>query len=270
MYGRSTIWFPLLLLAMLAALTLWIDRTVQPPEPKRDGSSRHDVDYRINNFTTTKTDVDGTPRYILSAVELRHFPDIDSTELTRPRFTQYAVNKPYTQIQAQRGLVSSSGDDVYFMDQVHVVRAAVPGRGEMNVLTEYLHLIPDQDIVETNQPVSILQAPHTTLRGTGMVYNKKERTLKMSGRVYVHYERPGADVQPLSAPPALKRTALAGVSKKAGAARNTVTPMAAQPGRVTKKNKATSKNSANKGQQHQPMTGKTTTRIRRQYEKPAR
>ncbi len=96
---RSAIWFPLTLLAMLAALTFWIERTVQPPQPKRDGSSRHEVDYRMNNFTTTKSDSKGNPRHVLSAVELTHYPDDDSTHLVRPRFTQYSLRKPYTQIQ---------------------------------------------------------------------------------------------------------------------------------------------------------------------------
>lgn len=244
MYGRSAIWFPLVLLAMLAALTLWIDRTVQPPQPKRDGSSRHDMDYKVNNFSTTKSDRNGNPRYVLSATELLHYPDDDSTQLMRPRFTQYSANKPYTQIQGQRGQISSNGEDVYFMDHVQVVRGASPGRGELTVLTEYLHLIPEKEIAVTDRPVSILQAPHTVIRGTGMEYNKKERTLKLSGRAHVHYEKPGANTPSLSAPPA--------------------------PRKQAEKNKSTTRKSAKRAMQHQPQTGKTTTRIRRHYEKSAR
>src|SRR5512137_2187741 len=101
MQGRSTIWFPIALLALLAGLTLWIDRVVQPPQPKIDGSSRHDPDYILTNFNTLKTDQNGNPRHRLAATEMRHFPDDDTTELTRPRFTQYTANKPFTQIEGQ-------------------------------------------------------------------------------------------------------------------------------------------------------------------------
>lgn len=262
MYGRSAIWFPLLLLALLAALTLWIDRTVQPSQPKQDGSSRHDPDYRVKNFSTTKSDVDGNPRFVLSATELVHFPDDDSTTLTRPRFTQYSYNKPYTQIQGQRGLVSSNGEDVYFMGQVQVVRSAAPGRGELTVLTEYLHLIPEKDIVVTDRPVSILQAPHTVVRGTGMEYNKKERTLQMSGRVHVHYERPGADARPMAAPPPLKVSSAARQPSVVSLARVHAKPLAvARP--------SSKKKSVLSAAKRQPQTGKTTTRIRRHYEKSA-
>ncbi len=252
MHGRSAIWFPLALLALLAALTLWIDRTVQPPEPKHDGSSRHDPDYKVNNFSTTKSDSKGIPRYVLSATELVHFPDDDSAQLTRPRFTQYSANKPYTQIQGQRGQVSSNGEDVYFMDHVQFVRGASPTRGEMTVLTEYLHLIPDQEVAVTDRPVSILQAPHTVIRGSGMEFNKKERILNLSGRVHVHYEKPGVNTPPLSAPPPLKG---------APATSQAVRPLAGAQKQIEKK-------PALFAAKRQPQTGKTTTRIRRHYDKP--
>lgn len=258
---RSAIWFPLTLLAMLAALTFWIERTVQPPQPKRDGSSRHEIDYRMNNFTTTKSDSKGNPRHVLSAVELTHYPDDDSTYLVRPRFTQYAVRKPYTQIQGQRGQVSSDGENVYFMDNVQVERGAMPGRGKMRILTEYLHIQPDEEIARTDQPVSILQEPRTVIRATGMEYNKKLRTVKLFNRVRVHYEKPGADLPPLAAPPPLKPAA-----GKAPVAQ--ARPVAAQkaPAQAAKKKSVKQKKAAAKTAKRQPKTGKTTTRIRRQYD----
>ena len=262
MYGRSAIWFPLALLALLAALTFWIDRTVQPPQPKRDGSSRHDMDYKLNNFSTTRMDRDGSPRYVLSATELVHYPDDDSTQLVRPRFTQYAARKPYTQIQGQRGNVSSNGENVYFMDNVRVVRGAESGRGEMTVLTEYLHLIPDQDIAETDRPVSILQAPRTVIRATGLVYNKKLRILKLSGRAHVHYERPGAALQPRSAPLPLKPVASARQAKPSGT----------KSAGATKKMPARTARPAMNKPQTSPQTKnvRTTTRIRRHYDNTTR
>lgn len=190
MYGRSATWFLLLLLALLAGLTMWADVAVQPPEAKKDGSSRHDPDYILHNFNTLKTDPQGNPRYMLAAVEMRHYPDDDTTHLVRPRFTQYAQNKPYTQIEGQRGLVTSDGEQVYLMDKVKVVRAATRQKGEMTVLTEFLHIVPDTEIARTDRPVTILQAPKTVVHATGMEYDKKKGLLKLSKRVRVHYERP--------------------------------------------------------------------------------
>ncbi|MFZ3087682.1 MAG: LPS export ABC transporter periplasmic protein LptC, partial [Methylotenera sp.] len=77
--ARSAIVFPLVLLMLLALLTFWINKTVQPQAPKLDGSSRHDPDYIMSNFVTTQTDINGDLRYKLAAIEMRHFPDDDST-----------------------------------------------------------------------------------------------------------------------------------------------------------------------------------------------
>ena len=135
MISRSALFFPIVLAIMLALLTFWISQTVEEQGPKLDGSNRHDPDYTMNNFVTTQTDAQGQLRYILAAAEMLHYPDDDSTVLQRPRFTQYAVNKPYTQIEALRGYISSNGEEVQLVDNVKVVRQAFEGKGEMQVLT---------------------------------------------------------------------------------------------------------------------------------------
>lgn len=254
--GRSPIWFPLILLAALAALTLWIDRTVQPPQPKRDGSSRHDPDYRVENFTTTRSDASGAPRHVLSAIEMVHYPDDDSTHLVRPRFTMYSPHKPYTQIQGQRGQVSSHGEFIDFMDNVEVVRGATARKGELTVRTEYLRIVPGKDMAVTDRPVSIRQAPGTVARGRGMEYNKKLGTLKLFGGVRVHYEKPGQQAQPQQAVPLPRQT-------------QQPVPERRQPAALKQKAQKNGKQSAQRTTPGKTGTGTTKTRIRRHYDQPA-
>ncbi|CAN4265376.1 lptC Lipopolysaccharide export system protein LptC [Methylophilaceae bacterium] len=190
MISRSALFFPIVLATMLALLTFWISQTVEQQGPKLDGSNRHDPDYTMHNFVTTQTDAQGQLRYILAATEMLHYPDDDSTVLQRPRFTQYTVNKPYTQIEGLRGYISSNGEEVELVDNVKVVRQAFEGKGEMQVLTEKLWIFPKQDLVKTNAPVTIKQAPKTVITAVGMVYDKKAQTVSLLDRVKVHYERP--------------------------------------------------------------------------------
>ena len=190
MLGRSTIFFPLTLAVLLAVITFWINLTVEQQGPKIDGSDRHDPDYTMNNFVNTQTDVTGKLRYVLAAAEMVHYPDDDTTVLQRPRFTQYTVDKPYTRIEGLRGYVSSNGEEVELVDNVKIVREAFEGKGEMQVATEKLIILPNQDLVKTNSPVVITQAPNTLITGTGMIYDKKNRTVKLMSRVKVHYEKP--------------------------------------------------------------------------------
>jgi lipopolysaccharide export system protein LptC len=189
MYGRVTMLFPLTILAVLALLTLWIEHSVKAPTKVLDGSNRHDPDYYMENFHTSKTDAQGNLHYQLAAVEMQHFPDDESTYLSRPRFTQYGVGQPYTQIEGQKGVVSKDGKEVELYELVKVNRPAFAGRGAMGVFTEYLKITPDKDLVTTDQPVTITQAPKTVIHGTGMIYNKKLNTLTLLKKVHVHYER---------------------------------------------------------------------------------
>lgn len=207
MFARSAILFPLILAIALAIVTFWINLTVEQQGPKIDGSNRHDPDYTMNNFVTTQTDVTGKLRYVLAAAEMVHYPDDDSTVLQRPRFTQYTANKPYTQIEALRGYVSSNGEEIVLVDNVKVVRGAFEGKGEMQVLTEKLTILPKQDLAKTDSPVVIKQAPKTIIRATGMVFDKKNQTIKLSKRVKVHYERP------IGAKPAIKKPAAKPIKK---------------------------------------------------------
>ena len=188
--ARSAIAFPLALLFFLAVLTFWINRTVQPPLAKLDGSSRHDPDYIMKNFVTTQTDIKGNLYYKLAAVEMRHFPDDDTTELQRPRYTQFAVGKPYTQVEGLRGYVSSNGEEVRLVDNVKVTRQAFGDKGEMTVETDYLKILPNKDLVKTESPVVIRQAPKTVIYATGMVYEKNKQTVTLLHKVRAHYEKP--------------------------------------------------------------------------------
>ena len=262
MYGRPTILFPLALLALLALLTFWIQRTVQPPAPKLDGSNRHDPDYILNNFVTTRTDTKGNLRYKLVASEMKHYPDDDSTELQHPHFTHYAPGKPYTQIEGQRGFVSSDGENIQFMDNVKVVRQAFKDRGEMVVLTEFLNIEPKKDLVTTDRPVVITQAPKTVIHAIGMVYDKKQQTVKLLKNVRVHYERSSL---------AKESKTLEPQSSKKNAQGNVKTT---QTGKKTKAGKTSAnpstkkirKNSLRKNTKKKTTPKQNTTRIRRQYE----
>jgi lipopolysaccharide export system protein LptC len=214
MYGRHTIIFPLVVLVLLAAITLWIDRTVQAPVHKANGSKRHDPDYIVNNFVTSKTDVNGAIQYVLAATEMKHYPDDDSTHLERPRLTQYAAEKPYTQIESQQGLVSSNGDIVQFIGNVKVVRQPTADKPEMTMRTQYLKVVPDTEVATTDRPVVITEGPKSVVHAVGMVYDKKKRTIQLLNRVRAHYEQPPRGGKRKAAAPAPRSATQTGTNTR--------------------------------------------------------
>jgi len=179
--ARARYWLPLFPLLGLLGVTYWLNQQVQQEFAKPPGQ-RHDPDATMENFSAVKMSQQGTPRFIMNAKKMLHYPDDDSTELDAPRLTVLSAERPPIHIAAQRGVVSSKGDEVFLYRNVKVVREAGANRGELVVLTEYLHAIPDRDLADTDKPVTIVDA-HNTTHAIGLEMDNKARTLKLLAQV---------------------------------------------------------------------------------------
>jgi len=187
---KHPIFLPIALLLLLALLTFWINQNVQEEALKMNKLNRQAPDYMLYNFVSTRTDAAGNIKYVLAAAKMRHFPVNDYTELQRPRFTQFGLDKPYTQVYGQRGQVSANGKLVEFSKQVKVIRQGSATKPETEMQTEQLWMEPDTEVAHTDQHVVIRQKPATVITGTGMRFDNSADTMQLFNRVHVHYERP--------------------------------------------------------------------------------
>jgi lipopolysaccharide export system protein LptC len=181
--------FPLALLAMLAALTLWLDRTVQPQTTPRDGSARHDPDYIVDNLSAVRLGIDGAPRHRIEAKRMLHYPDDDTTHLEAPRYLSYAGKHPQITIVSDTALLSREGGTVDFNGNVRTVRAATEKQSELVLTTEHLRVIPDDHIAYTDAAVNIEDA-NTKLTAVGLELDDQAKTLKLKSRVRGTYVSP--------------------------------------------------------------------------------
>ena len=186
MIERLATLFPLALLVLLAALTYWLDRAVQSPAAPRPTLLRHDPDYTVDKLLATRMDVNGRVRDTLYAQRMVHFPDDDSTELERPRFISHGKGAPLA-ITSQRALVSSNGGEIHFRGGVRASRAPYANNSELVITTEYLHVLPDDNIAKTDQPV-VIQDAAMTLNAVGMELNNETRVLKLNAAVKGVYQ----------------------------------------------------------------------------------
>lgn len=189
MRDRLSLWFPAGLLLLLAMLSFWLNRTVQPPQPKNDGSSRHDPDYIVENFTTTRMGANGLPHHTLTATKMVHYPDDDTTHLDRPHFTRFESGMAPLHIESAKGLLSKEGEHAYFTGNVIVTREAFNGKSKMTLKTSYLHVIPDKDLALTDKPVNIQDA-RTNVDAIGLELDNKTHVMKLLSRVKGRYEKP--------------------------------------------------------------------------------
>lgn len=185
---RLVAWSPVLLLGGLAALTYWLDAQVQPPVPRRDGSSRHEPDLFLQDFKAMTFDVRGKPREALSAQSAEHFPDDDSAELTRPRLALTETGKPTLTIHADRARIAGDRDSGDFSGHVHVERDAdpQPAQGEpsgpVTLDTDALHVLTKAQRVQTDRPVTITE-PRGIIRGQGLEFDNKAKRVRIRSQV---------------------------------------------------------------------------------------
>lgn len=189
MMQRLTAWFPVLLLAAVAAVTLWLDRQVQPPETSANGKSRHDPDYIVDNFTVTRIGPDGTVRYKMRARRMQHYPDDDSTTLEAPTVVNYRGAGITMTATSKTATLSSNGENAYLQDDVRLVRSAYDNHSELTMLTTWLHVIPDDGIAKTDKPVRIQDAT-TLITSDGLEFNNNTRILNLLSNVRGRYEKP--------------------------------------------------------------------------------
>jgi len=180
--SRARYWLPLLPLLGLLGATYWLNQQVQPESAKPDGSKRHAPDAIIENFSAIRLDKQGVPHFMVTARKMQHYPDDDSTTLEVPRLTALPVDHPAIHTIAKRGIVSSKGDEVFLHEDVEVLREASAQQEELTLHTDYLHIIPDKDLADTDRAVTITDA-HNTVHATGLEMNNKTRTLKLLSQV---------------------------------------------------------------------------------------
>jgi len=187
MKNHFTHWFPLLLLVLLAALSYWLEGTLGFLGQHTNAPMRHDPDFIVENFSTTRMGPDGTPFYILYADKMMHYPDDDTTLLTNPRFSRVEHGKSPLQITARQGKLSPNGKDIYLHHHVRVVREPFDGRQQITVTTSYLHIIPDKDLAMTRKPVTIRGA-NSVITAVGLQLNNKTQVLKLFSDVKGRFE----------------------------------------------------------------------------------
>lgn len=180
--SRARYWLPLLPLLGLLAVSYWLNQQAMPESTQPENSERHDPDAIMENFSATRLDEQGVPRFIMAAKKMQHYPDDDSTALEVPRLTMLSADRPAIHTIARRGIVSSRGDEVFLHGDVEVLREASAQQDELTLHTEYLHVIPDRHLANTDRAVTIVDT-RNTIHAIGLEMDNQARTLKLLSQV---------------------------------------------------------------------------------------
>jgi lipopolysaccharide export system protein LptC len=180
--SRARYWLPLLPLVGLLGVTYWLNQQVQSEPAAHDSNNRHDPDAIVEDFSATSLNEQGVPSFIMAAKKMVHFPDDDSTTLEEPRITMLSPGQPAIHATAKSATISSKGEEVILHDDVEVTRDASERQDSFKLETEYLRILPDQNLADSDRAVTLVDA-HNLVHAIGMELDNKTRTLKLLSQV---------------------------------------------------------------------------------------
>jgi lipopolysaccharide export system protein LptC len=173
-------WLPVILLAVVAALSFWLERAVERQRPGAP-PARNAPDFWASDFSVRNFDEQGRMRYTLRADEMIHFADRDSVELRSPQFVMQGDG--LTHVLAKRAHVGPDGKRIDLSGDVSIVRRP-PAGGEVTTLyTERMTLLPDLQEANGDAPVRI-KRPGAEITGSGFTSNNKSGISTLGGRVH--------------------------------------------------------------------------------------
>jgi lipopolysaccharide export system protein LptC len=171
---------------VLGLLSFYLERTTRVEE-SHPALRRHDPDYLLTNFTTTTFNANGVAETMLSARKMVHYPDDDSTELERPRIVQSRPSEPRFSVDADRGVLSGGGEEIFLYDNVVLQREASGARPPARITTEFLHVLRNRSLVRTDREVRIVE-PDRSISGRGMEYYNESSEFHLRNDVRVRLE----------------------------------------------------------------------------------
>lgn len=161
--------YPIVMIGLVAALTLWLNRAISFEPVRQDGKLRHDPDYIVDNLNGKRFDGNGKLQYSLLADHMVHFSDDESTDLTNPRLLHLGSGTP-VRISAAHAALSKDGKVVTLNENVRLVRDATGSKPQMTLTTTTLTVLPDDEFASTTAPVTITHG-NSVVHGTGFEYN---------------------------------------------------------------------------------------------------
>jgi lipopolysaccharide export system protein LptC len=178
------------LVVVLALSTSWLNLVMKKsmadfyPTPERS-----EPDYYVQKFSYVRMTPLGKPQYRLTGDMLTHFPIEDSFLIDRPIMMNIGDQDQRQTMVSDRAVVAEDNTKVHMYGNVVVDRPAAEKVEAFHMTTDYLLIFPEDDTMQTPDPV-VIQRGTTTLTGKGLFANNVTREMRILNQTKVLYTSP--------------------------------------------------------------------------------
>jgi lipopolysaccharide export system protein LptC len=75
------------------------------------------------------------------------------------------------------------------LNDAQMTRYETKSKKVMKLLSNEITIVPDKEILSSDQKIKIIQEPNIEIDGVGFNYNKKTGIIKIHDSVRVHYDK---------------------------------------------------------------------------------
>ncbi|HLW03987.1 MAG TPA: LPS export ABC transporter periplasmic protein LptC [Azoarcus sp.] len=178
---------PILALALLASLTIWLERITRPDEAP-EVVQRTDPDFIGYDIRLVSFDEQGLPRYELLAERVTHYPASDLSDYVEPRLHYALEGGGELNIRSKQGEAYDGGERILLSGDVVVHRSPTETEAEVQVDAETLMYWPDTQQAASDDPVRI-RRNNSIAHGDGLRADNIMGTLELRGNTSVEMPR---------------------------------------------------------------------------------
>ena len=182
MYKHRHLSLPLIIFVALIALTYWLDQTTLSQTLTPENALYQEPDYIVENISGIRQDYEQNIHRAFFAKTMKHYIDDDITQLEQVRFVNTETRAPLIRLHANQARLAGNGEDIYLTGDVTVLRGADTDEDLLTMMTNYLHLIPDQNLVKTDQSVRISRL-NTTINAIGLELDNNTGVIQLLSQV---------------------------------------------------------------------------------------
>jgi lipopolysaccharide export system protein LptC len=193
---------PLILMIALTLVTFWLVQKNTPPEKSALERARlHEPDYTIYDGALSALNELGNTKYRILGKKVIHYDDDASIDILTPRMRFFQAGKAPVTIKSDTGHLDGDLTVLDLIDNASIFRpaqaatATEPATLRMLASSSYFKVLINDDIIETNKPITLEQGMSVMNSTEGGIFNNVEQSMTLSGHVKGRIERAPRDNQ---------------------------------------------------------------------------
>ena len=187
---------PLILMGTLTLLTFWLVQKVTPPEKSSLERVRlHEPDYTITNGALSALNEMGSTKYRVLGNKVIHYDDDASIDILTPRIRLFQLDKAPVTVKSDTGHLDGDLTILDLIDNASIFRPAQAATSSqaatlrMLASSTYFKVLINDDIIETNRPITLEQGISIMQSTEGGKFNNIEQSMTLLGQVKGRIER---------------------------------------------------------------------------------